>query len=120
MGESSFWYRPTRVVPDQRPLNGRCCCSSFLVLAHLGCPAKRAVKWVCVCAHAVDGIRGIIVRTVLLTVHAYICMYMCTMRRGGHTLPTLTIPTRQKVNYVHGAATCTFILQHQLVPETIK
>jgi len=21
----SFWYRPTRVVPDQRPLNGRCC-----------------------------------------------------------------------------------------------
>jgi len=38
---------------------------------------------VCVCAHAVDGIRGIIVRTVLLTVHAYICMYMCTMRRGG-------------------------------------
>ena len=26
MVESSFWYRPTRVVPDQRPLNGRCCC----------------------------------------------------------------------------------------------
>jgi len=25
-GESSFWYRPTRVVPDQRPLNGRCRC----------------------------------------------------------------------------------------------
>jgi len=25
VGESSFWYRPTRVVPDQRPLNGRCC-----------------------------------------------------------------------------------------------
>jgi len=23
-GESSFWYWPTRVVPDQRPLNGRC------------------------------------------------------------------------------------------------
>ena len=23
VGESSFWYRPTRVVPDQRPLNGR-------------------------------------------------------------------------------------------------
>ena len=30
MGESSFWYRPTRVVPDQRPLNGRrCCCCCF-------------------------------------------------------------------------------------------
>ena len=26
MGECLFWYRPTRVVPDQRPLNGRCCC----------------------------------------------------------------------------------------------
>jgi len=25
VGECSFWYRPTRVVPDQRPLNGRCC-----------------------------------------------------------------------------------------------
>jgi len=23
VGEISFWYRPTRVVPDQRPLNGR-------------------------------------------------------------------------------------------------
>ena len=30
MGESSFWYRPTRVVPDQRPLNGRCCCLCLL------------------------------------------------------------------------------------------
>ena len=27
MGECFFWYRPTRVVPDQRPLNGRCCCT---------------------------------------------------------------------------------------------
>jgi len=25
VGECSFWYRPTRVVPDQRPLNGGCC-----------------------------------------------------------------------------------------------
>jgi len=30
VGEISFWYRPTRVVPDQRPLNGRC--SSLLLL----------------------------------------------------------------------------------------
>ena len=34
MGECFFWYRPTRVVPDQRPLNGRCrccchCCGAF-------------------------------------------------------------------------------------------
>ena len=25
MGECFFWYRPTRVVPDQRPLNGCVC-----------------------------------------------------------------------------------------------
>ena len=37
MGESSFWYRPTRVVPDQRPLNGRCCCCCMLVFG--------AVEW---------------------------------------------------------------------------
>ena len=30
MGECFLWYRPTRVVPDQRPLNGRCCCCSFV------------------------------------------------------------------------------------------
>ena len=28
-GECFFWNRPTRVVPDQRPLNGRCCCLFF-------------------------------------------------------------------------------------------
>ena len=32
MGESSFWYRPTRVVPDQKPLNGRCCCCCCCIL----------------------------------------------------------------------------------------
>ena len=26
VGECFFWYRPTRVVPYQRPLNSRCCC----------------------------------------------------------------------------------------------
>ena len=25
-GECCFWYRPTRVVPDKRQLNGCCCC----------------------------------------------------------------------------------------------
>ena len=33
MGECFFWYRPTRVVPDQRPLNGRCCCCHGVVKA---------------------------------------------------------------------------------------
>jgi len=30
VGECFFWYRPTRVVPDLRPLNGRCCCCCLL------------------------------------------------------------------------------------------
>ena len=34
MGESSFWYRPTRVVPDQRPLNGRCCSLLKIFTSH--------------------------------------------------------------------------------------
>ena len=25
-GECFFWYQPTRVIPDKRPLNGCCCC----------------------------------------------------------------------------------------------
>jgi len=30
MGECFFWYRPTRVVLEKRPLNGcRCCCCSY-------------------------------------------------------------------------------------------
>jgi len=39
-GESSFWYRPTRVVPDQRPLNGRCTTPATTVLyrQHTGKP----------------------------------------------------------------------------------
>ena len=30
-GECFFWYRPTRVVPDQRPLNGCVCVTNFVV-----------------------------------------------------------------------------------------
>jgi len=30
--ECFFWYRPTRVVPEQRPLNGCCCCWSLFHL----------------------------------------------------------------------------------------
>jgi len=29
VGECFFWYRPTRVVPDQRPLNGCVCVVKF-------------------------------------------------------------------------------------------
>ena len=31
VGECFFWYRSTRVVPDQRPLIGHCCCCSMIV-----------------------------------------------------------------------------------------
>jgi len=29
-GECFFWYRPTHVVPDKRPLNGCCCYYQFM------------------------------------------------------------------------------------------
>ena len=35
MGECFLWYRPTRVVPDQRPLNGRRCCCTIAVFLFL-------------------------------------------------------------------------------------
>jgi len=34
-GECFFWYRPTRVVPDKRPLNG-CCCRSLNNIRSVG------------------------------------------------------------------------------------
>ena len=42
MGECLFWYRPTRVVPDQRPLNGRCCCCGLRLGAEMCCTKKPA------------------------------------------------------------------------------
>jgi len=38
VGEISFWYRPTRVVPDQRPLNGRCCYGTMHSLSQIDIP----------------------------------------------------------------------------------
>jgi len=37
VGECFFWYRPTRVVLDQMPLNGRCCCCCCLKCHERGC-----------------------------------------------------------------------------------
>ena len=43
MGECFFWYWPTRVVPDKRPLNGcvcacvcafACVCALYLTVIH--------------------------------------------------------------------------------------
>ena len=42
VGECFFWYRPTRVVPDKRPLNG-CVCV---------CACVRACVRACVCVWA--------------------------------------------------------------------
>ena len=54
MGECFFWYRPTQVVLDQRPLNGRCCCccvvNQFLVIACFQVnPCQPAARWYCYC-----------------------------------------------------------------------
>ena len=35
VGECFFWYRPTRVVLDQRPLNGCVCVCYFIVVLDL-------------------------------------------------------------------------------------
>jgi len=35
VGECFFWYRPTRVVRDQRPLIGRCCCCSLQLYIYI-------------------------------------------------------------------------------------
>ena len=34
MGEYFFWYRPTRVVPDKRPLNGCVCVCACVCVCH--------------------------------------------------------------------------------------
>ena len=62
MGECFFWYRPTRVVPDKRPLNGCVCvcvcvraCACVCVRVRVRVRA-RACACVCVCA-CVRGLR---------------------------------------------------------------
>ena len=40
VGVCFFWYRPTRVVPDQRPLNGRCCCCRLFLVFSASKPLK--------------------------------------------------------------------------------
>jgi len=49
VGECFFWYRPTRVVPDQRPLNGCVCvCVLYLFMTHC-CKSKSSYVLVAVC-----------------------------------------------------------------------
>jgi len=44
VGECFFWYRPTRVVPDQRSLNGCVCVSYAECVCKLGLP-KSQCTW---------------------------------------------------------------------------
>jgi len=37
-------YRPTRVVPDKRPLNGRCCCCCCCIVLQDECVAFTAAN----------------------------------------------------------------------------
>jgi len=53
VGECFFWYRPTRVVPDQRPLNGRCCCSSVSRLLTFESITQPAAAILCAEGHGV-------------------------------------------------------------------
>ena len=43
VGECFFWYWPTRVVPDQRPLNRRCCCCRNLFIINR--PLNTGMGW---------------------------------------------------------------------------
>jgi len=52
VGECFFWYRPPRVVPDQRPLNGCVCVCYFKYTEQL-----QLLKRVLLQASAVDGER---------------------------------------------------------------
>jgi len=52
-GESSFWYRPARVVPDQRPLNGRCCCCCWCWLNQVVLK-KRPLNECCCWGHGIS------------------------------------------------------------------
>jgi len=52
VGEISFWYRPTRVVPDQRPLNGRCISTN---INFLGLIAMLSIQ----CDVIIDGARPV-------------------------------------------------------------
>jgi len=49
VGECFFWYRPTRVVPDQRPLNGCVCVCVCGVCVYFTLHTEKRVKQTCTC-----------------------------------------------------------------------
>ena len=56
VGECFFWYWPTRVVPDERPLNGRCCC----VVVQLLVVVEIAFSVLCIAAQCIHCCRHFI------------------------------------------------------------
>ena len=84
MGECFFRYRPTRVVPDHRPLNGRCCCCVALML-------KLCIH----CEEKVDRLSTVVMcRTVrpkltlyvsqMSPVGLYDYLYICNLRQDAY------------------------------------
>ena len=65
MGESSFWYRPTRVVPDQRPLNGRC-------VTYLKCTVVKKYGYILPDDNA------------WVYMHAFCCIFACALYLHVH------------------------------------
>ena len=63
MGECFFWYRPTRVIPDKRPLNGGVCVCACV----RACVRARARARACACACARARVRA--------CVHACVCVW---------------------------------------------
>jgi len=124
VGECSFWYRPTRVVPDQRPLNGRrcCCCCHLMYIARfcsenkqyrynsLRCysapdtGAKYCDECVCVCL----SVRNHIFGTIRPIFTKFLCMLPMAVARssfGGvyivirHVLPVLWMTSYLLISY---------------------
>jgi len=69
VGECFFWCGPTRVVPDQRPLNGRCCCLLYrLTRAVLEKGLLNGCVCVCVCVRVCKMILASFVEPVVVVV----------------------------------------------------
>jgi len=45
VGECFFWYWPTRLVPDQRPLNGCVCVCACACACARACTCVRVCVW---------------------------------------------------------------------------
>ena len=68
--------------------------STFLVLAHLGSPGKRAVKWMCVCVCTVAIIsQPLVFMLVTVTMYCNDNFHHCCVRRLGFNLKHILLIT---------------------------